>query len=212
MRRPEFIARQSSNPRGWLGRIIARIMSVETIAENHAALELLELKPTDRLLEVGCGHGRTLWEAAEIVTQGVAVGVDVSDDMVRMARQRRSSAKNLAPVEIHPTDGVDLPFADCSFDKVFSVHTIYFWKRPEATLGEIARVIAPRGTLVLAFRTKEDPAAALFPESVYRFYTVQDVHDLLGTAGFDSAKEASGISSGNGLLLLKATRSLNNRT
>jgi len=68
MRRPEFIARQSSHPTGMLGWIIGSIMSRETAALNATVLDALELRPTDRILEVGFGHGRTIERAAAIVT------------------------------------------------------------------------------------------------------------------------------------------------
>src|SRR5215471_2910601 len=88
MRRPEFIARQSSHPTGMLGWIIGNIMSHETAALNASVLGALELQPTDRVLEVGFGHGRTIERAAAIVTNGFVAGIDVSETMVRMAARR----------------------------------------------------------------------------------------------------------------------------
>ena len=59
MRRPEFIARQSSRPRGLVGRLLGHVMAIETASLTRDALGLLALQPADRLLEVGFGHGRT---------------------------------------------------------------------------------------------------------------------------------------------------------
>ena len=70
MRRPEFIARQSGHPQGLLGRLIARIMALETATPNRRALQLLEFDENSRVLEVGFGHGRTLGRAAELAPQG----------------------------------------------------------------------------------------------------------------------------------------------
>ena len=70
MHRPEFIARQSAHPTGLLGRVIARIMALETATPNRRTLELLELDEKSRVLEVGFGHGRTLGRAAELAPQG----------------------------------------------------------------------------------------------------------------------------------------------
>jgi hypothetical protein len=52
LRRPETIARQSACPSGLLGRLIGSIMARETARANTFALELLDLQPTDRVLEV----------------------------------------------------------------------------------------------------------------------------------------------------------------
>ena len=60
MAKSELIARQSRLPTGWLGEIVARVMSLETIPANAAALDELEPSSYEAVLEVGCGHGRTL--------------------------------------------------------------------------------------------------------------------------------------------------------
>ena len=59
MKRPVFIARQSAVPSGLLGRVIAGVMAHETADLNEHALRLLGPSRSDRLLEVGFGHGRT---------------------------------------------------------------------------------------------------------------------------------------------------------
>ena len=57
MAKSELIARQSRLPTGWLGEIVARVMSLETIPANAAALDELEPSSYEAVLEVGCGHG-----------------------------------------------------------------------------------------------------------------------------------------------------------
>jgi len=88
MRRPEFIARQSQRPTGLMGRLIGRIMAAETARANEHALRLLCLAPTDHVLELGFGHGRTIHLAADKVPLGLVAGVDPSEEMVRMASRR----------------------------------------------------------------------------------------------------------------------------
>ncbi|UPK37828.1 hypothetical protein IVB18_11310 [Bradyrhizobium sp. 186] len=61
MRKPRFIAEQGRKPSGLLGRIVARVMAKETAGENEFALELLQLRPEDAVLEIGCGHDET-WQ------------------------------------------------------------------------------------------------------------------------------------------------------
>ena len=130
MRRPEFIARQSSRPRGLVGRLLGHVMAIETASLNSEALGLLALQPSDRLLEVGFGHGRTIRLAAAQVPQGFVAGVDVSEDMVRMAQRRCVELVGKGLVELTVGDSRRLPYVDTSFDKVLSVHRIYFWKEP----------------------------------------------------------------------------------
>ena len=82
-----FISRQSGHPTGWFGHLVAFVMSRETTSINDLALENLALEPTDRVLEIGCGHGKTLSSVAE-QEQGVTLtGVDPSAVMLRVARR-----------------------------------------------------------------------------------------------------------------------------
>lgn len=185
MRRPEFIARQSRCPTGWLGRFIVWIMARETAATNANAVALLELQPADHVLEIGFGHGRTLLTMAAMVSAGRVVGVDVSDDMVRRLAQQQARLVKSRRLEVHCADSRRLPFANAQFDKVLAVHTIYFWTDPLDDLREIARVTKPGGRFVLGFRSRDDQrAVADMPASIYRFYTGAEVQDLLEQARF----------------------------
>ena len=196
VRRPDFIARQSRCPTGLLGRLIGYIMSAETATANQEALTLLDLQPSDRVLEVGFGHGRTIERAATVLATGFIAGIDLSEEMVRMAERRCRRLIRDGKVTLSVGDSDHLPFLDQHFDKALSVHTVYFWADPVAHLREIRRVLADGGRLVLGFRSKEDKMAEDFPESVYTFYTAEEVGGLLETSGFqrvDLTRPPSGL-------------------
>lgn len=205
MRRPEFIAEQSRRPSGALGWLIGNIMSHETEALNTATLAALELRPTDRVLEVGFGHGKTLRKAAEVVTDGFVAGVDFSETMLAMARRRCARFIAAGRVRLELADSTHLPFPDAHFDKAYSVHTLYFWKEPATHLREIRRVLRPGGRLALGFRTKNDGSGAeAFPGAVYTFYGVEEVREVLRASGFAGDILQATPSAGSGMAVLAA--------
>ncbi len=188
MRRPEFIARQSAHPTGLLGRVIARIMALETATPNRRALELLELDEKSWVLEVGFGHGHTLACAAELAGRGFVAGIDISATMVDIAERFNRSSIEKGLIEVWRASSDRIPYSDQYFDRVYEVHTLYFWNDPLAHLQEIHRVCREGGRFVLAFGPKEDErAAAGFPGSVYTFYSIGQTRDLLSKAGFHNA-------------------------
>jgi ubiquinone/menaquinone biosynthesis C-methylase UbiE len=205
MRRPEFIARQSRCPTGLLGRLIGYIMSAETATANEEALTLLDLQPSDRVLEVGFGHGRTIERAATAHAAAFIAGIDLSGEMVRMAERRCRRLIRHGKVALTVGDSDHLPFPDQHFDKALSVHTVYFWADPEAHLREIRRVLTYGGRLVLGFHSREDKRVADFPESVYTFYTAEEVGSLLEASGFERVDLAHAP---GGLVMATACRPL----
>ena len=184
MRRPEFIARQGRCPSGLLGRMVGHVMASETAGENAMALKLLELQPEDRVLEIGFGHGRTLARVAEMVPDGFVAGVDPSKEMLRLATSHSRSLIAQGKIELKPGDTTRIPYEDGRFDKVYSVHTIYFWSEPTQDLQEIRRVMKVGARFVLGFRAKDEQALADFPATIYRFYTPEEAQTLLQSAGF----------------------------
>ena len=186
MRRPLFIAEQARNARGPLGRLIAFIMARETWRQNLRVMDALCIEQADHVLDIGCGHGRSLTELAARAPGGRAVGVDPSELMVEIATQRTHSLIEAARVEVVLSGVEALPFPDAAFDRVQCVHVLYFWRDIERSLREIARVLKPGGRLGLLFRTNADPkAVATFPPEIYRFPALADVSAALERAGMD---------------------------
>jgi ubiquinone/menaquinone biosynthesis C-methylase UbiE len=188
MKRPVFIARQSARPAGLIGAVIGRIMALETAKVNERAVDLLAPSRSDRVLEIGFGHGRTIERLAFAVGDGRVCGVDVSEAMLAMARNRNRRGVAEGRIDLRIADCAALPFADASFDGALSVHTLYFWSDPVSRLSEIRRVLRPGGRFVLGFLRAESDLCAGFPREVYSFYGEREVQAMLAEAGFESAQ------------------------
>ena len=82
-----------------------------------------------------------------------------------------------------------MPYADQCFDKILTMHTIYFWEDVTTHFKEIFRVLAPGGRFVIGFRPGDDTrTASIFPDNIYAFRTIADVKQLLETSGFRIAE------------------------
>jgi ubiquinone/menaquinone biosynthesis C-methylase UbiE len=159
-------------------------MARETSAANAAAVRALAVAPGERVLEIGFGHGRTIALLAGAAPGVVVDGIDVSPDMVRVASTRCAALVEASRARLQEGDSADLPYPDRSFDKVLSVHTLYFWDEPLRHMGELRRVLKPTGAFVLGFRERSDEALRSFPSPTYRFYSPDEVTSLLQNAGF----------------------------
>lgn len=185
MRRPRFVAEQARHAKGPLGRLIAFIMARETWAENLRAIDALGIQPSDHILDIGCGHGRSLRPLAASAPRGLVTGADPSDLMVEIAVERTRALVKAGRVQVVIATASDLPFPDAAFDKALCVHVIYFWNDLHTSFREIARVLKPGAKLALVFRSAHHAAAVrAFPPEIYRFPALSDVETALAQAGF----------------------------
>jgi phosphatidylethanolamine/phosphatidyl-N-methylethanolamine N-methyltransferase len=113
-----------------------------------------------RILEVGVGTGISLPDYSR---KNRLVGVDISEPMLRKAKER-VAVQGLSHVDLLAVmDGAKLGFADASFDVVVAQFVITAVPDPEATLDEFARVVRPGGEIVLVnhFATDAEPLRTL---------------------------------------------------
>jgi ubiquinone/menaquinone biosynthesis C-methylase UbiE len=97
-------------------------------------------KRPNRILDVGCGTGRLLAEAAQTFPQADMVGVDPSAGMLSVAAAQTPAACRLVQARAE-----DLPFPDDLFDLVTATYSIRHWSDSDGALRQIARVLAPHG-------------------------------------------------------------------
>jgi SAM-dependent methyltransferase len=113
------------------------------------AVDTLEVCPTDRLLEVGCGHGVAVSLVCERLTTGTITAIDRSPKMIEMARRRNREHLDAgrAALEAIALEHADLD--DRRFDKVFAFNVAPFWEQPEAALGSVREHLAQDGAVYL---------------------------------------------------------------
>jgi ubiquinone/menaquinone biosynthesis C-methylase UbiE len=128
-------------------------MALKNGGQNRAALEALNPQPGHSVLEIGCGPGMGLRAALKRVgPTGFVAGVDHSATAAHFAAHavHRAALKGRAVVMRAGAD--DLRFRDRLFDRAYAVNSFQFWPDPARALREIARVLAPRGRLVITQR------------------------------------------------------------
>jgi ubiquinone/menaquinone biosynthesis C-methylase UbiE len=153
---------------------------------------LAELRPGagDRVLDVACGAGALVADVAPHVDR--AVGVDLSDGMLELARTRLSGDGADPPGNVEfllaPSDA--LPFGDGSFTAVVCTTALHHFPDPQRSFDEMARVLEPGGRLVIGDICRDGLAAKLADPLFRRFekghvglQRTRDIKAMLTRAG-----------------------------
>jgi len=128
----------------------ARAGKGESMEQGHRpvgeqAIELMRV-PTDAcVLDVGCGSGWASRLLAGLALKGRVTGIDISDEMIRVARESSHSFPN---ADFETASAERLPFDDREFTHAFSMESLYYYRDIPRALAEIYRVLAPGGVFV----------------------------------------------------------------
>jgi SAM-dependent methyltransferase len=136
-------------PTGWLGRLAGRFMLWTNRQDD--LLDVLDLRPGQRVLEVGYGPGgliRLLTRRADGVH---VIGVDPAPAMRDLASSTNRAAVRAGRVELRLGTAGHTGLADASVDRVVSVNNVALWPDLDAGVRELHRVVRPGGTVVLAW-------------------------------------------------------------
>jgi SAM-dependent methyltransferase len=183
-----WLSGQLGHPAGLGGRLVTNVLNRANRKANAAAVRLLDVRPGDRALDVGFGGGVGL--AALLATPaGRVVGVEASPDMVRAAEQRFAEEMSSGRLELVEGNVSELPFPDASFERIISIHTLYFWPDPEAGMRELARVLGPGGRLVLGIGIKAEMEKQRIHRHGFCLYDGRELESLLTGAGLRAQLE-----------------------
>jgi len=158
--RPKYKARESYNA-------MSRWYDLFTSSEKRftdIGIQMLDVQPSESILEIGCGTGHALAEFAKKGRQVVAI--DLSEKMLQVAREKIISES----AGLCQADGLFIPFANEQFDCVFISFTLELFDSPEIprVLQELHRVLKNDGKLGVVSLAKQDSSAVHIYEWFHR--------------------------------------------
>jgi ubiquinone/menaquinone biosynthesis C-methylase UbiE len=175
------LVRQFHHPRGVTGWAVGQVMAHRGSNRERGvwAVSLLDVRPTDRVLEVGFGPGVAVAELARRAVRGRVYGIDHSRVMVAQARRRNAAAIREgrvrlahAAVERSPTFGEPL-------DVLLAINNVGIWPEPVERLRELRRLLRPAGRVALVSQPRSPGANR---DTTAR--AAEDLQDKLVQAGF----------------------------
>lgn len=183
---PKYFANQMRQPSGWFGKWLLRpLWNRRNIRLNDVTLDCLELKETDRVLEIGFGGGFLLGRMSLKLTRGLTAGLDASPVMVEAFKKRNLKALDEGKMDVRLGKAEKPPFSDGTFDKICSVNSIFYWNDARKAIWQFYRILRKPGRLVLTFTRSEDLKHKNFvKQGGLKPFTEQEVRQMMTEAGF----------------------------
>ena len=165
-----------------------------------------EVRPGDRVLDVGCGRGAVLFPAAEVVgPSGAVVGIDLSARMVELTAAEVAS-RGLTTVSVAQGDAERPDVPPAEFDVVLAGFVLSFLPEPLVALTSARAALRPGGRLAFTTFLLQDPVfdravrtvGTFVPGGIVErglrqgpFDTSESIAGIVGQAGFDEVYSAS---------------------
>lgn len=115
------------------------------------ALDVLGIKPSDHLLEIGCGAGILAEQIAGGLAGGSITALDSSEAMIKIA-----SRKNITNARFITSDFANAALPDNAYNKVLAFNVNFFWKEPAAELALIRKCLKRNGKLFVFYQAPYD--------------------------------------------------------
>jgi|ERR1041385_3044799 ubiquinone/menaquinone biosynthesis C-methylase UbiE len=168
----------------------ARAGKGESMERGHRpvgeqAIARMNVPQDARVLDIGCGSGWASRLLADYASAGRVTGIDISDEMVSLAREQ---SKSYANVDFEVASAEQLPFDDGEFTHAFSMESLYYYGSIPKALSEIHRVMSAGGLFCAV--------VDLYWESVATHQWVEDLKvpvQLLKIAEYRSLFEDAGF-------------------
>ena len=181
-----YIARQLSNPAGIGGKVIFSIMNRYNRPLYDEAIRLLSLSDAgfkESILDIGCGNAYVLNMLAHQY-DCTLTGIDISASMLEYASKRYHKFTKAGRMTFSCQSADAMSFADASFDKAYTINTVYFWENLDTTMSEIWRVLKPGGLFSNTFISNEKLSQFSHTRFGYRRFTVEELTSAGNNAGF----------------------------
>ncbi|MDE7455326.1 MAG: class I SAM-dependent methyltransferase [Prevotella sp.] len=182
----------NARPAGWTGRLALHIMNLTHTPTALWNLSLIDFKPHQTILDVGCGGGKNIARMLRRCPESQVYGIDYSEESVAMSR-RKNSRQLGNRCFIQQGNVLELPYNASKFNLVTAYETVYFWPNLQKAFSEIFRVLKPGGLFTFSYGLPDSPAMRYWANKIdtMTILPAESIKRLLTGTGFTNLKTAT---------------------
>lgn len=142
------LVQQCKEPNGLLGIMMVRIMNTMDVGLNKWALSQISM-PDAKILDIGCGGGKTAYSLSKIYPRSNIFGIDYSEAAVKTAIKKNKKKVKEGTIIISQASVSSMPFAENFFNYIIAIRTHYFWPNLKEDMQEVFRVLHKGGKFLI---------------------------------------------------------------
>ncbi|WP_312901254.1 class I SAM-dependent methyltransferase [Chryseobacterium taichungense] len=182
----KILAQHLANPQGEKGIEIGEMMNATNIGMTLESIKTLLIEDNEHILEIGHGNAAHVKSILNMAQNVKYTGIDISETMHNEAKRLNEPFKDQVDFVLY--EGEKLPFGDQTFDKIFTVNTVYFWQQPVEYLNEIYRVLKKTGIFVLTFGQRDFMEKLPFTQFDFTLYNTDEMEETVSRSHFKRMK------------------------
>lgn len=176
----KLLSRQARKPSGLFGKWIIVFLFDKGNAElNRFVSEMVDIREKEHVLEIGFGTGFLIRLLSKQIKSGVIEEIDFSKTMFSVALKKNRKQIQTGKVKLSLGNFDEVPFEKTSFDKIFTVNTLYFWENPSDQIKKIATLLKSGGTILIAFEDETMLKRKPLDPNVFNYYSKEAVVSFL---------------------------------
>ena len=174
----KYVGNNFGNPSGIGGKISTKIMNIINKNQYKAILENINLEPNNNVLDIGFGNGYLINQLFKKNIPINIFGIEISNDMLNNVSQKNRQIIEDKKLKLFLEDISKTSFEENTFDKIYTVNTIYFWDELEKSFSEIKRILKPNGIFLNVIYTKEYLNKIIYTKYGFKKYTVYEIKNI----------------------------------
>lgn len=184
----QYVGNNFGNPNGIGGKISTKIMNIINQNQYNAVLNNINIETNNCILDIGFGNGYLL---NKLFRQNIPVniyGIEISNDMLSRVKNKNMEKINNGTLKLSLENINKTSFDNNTFEKIYTVNTIYFWNELEKCFSEIKRILKPNGIFMNVIYTKEYLNKIIYTKYGFNKYTVEELEEITKKNGMKIIK------------------------
>jgi len=184
----KYVGNNFGNPNGIGGILSTLFMNIFNQKQYKAVLDNINLKDNDNILDIGFGNGYLINKLFKKYIQIKIFGIEISNDMVNKVSKKYKKYIEKEQLKLNLEDIGKTSFENETFNKIYTINTIYFWNNLEKCFSEIKRILKPNGIFLNIIYTKEYLNKIIYTKFGFNKYTVEEIKNITENNGMEILK------------------------